>query len=228
MTEIPGSAYSGQHSRNSHGQDFLSIQVIKRRISPRQQLLRDNIVACARELIAIDGANISMEAVAENSGTSRSTLYRYFGSREHLIAEVTLDAGNRLIELLGRHPPAGNTLGERIESLCLNLTRMAETNSTLLACCVTNITSEDPAVIDLQSEIEQLVSGIFKSVRGDTELRNQASVDRTLFRYLLGAFLLATTGKLEFDELAGELTEFCHSLMLDHWDDTAPTAPPID
>ena len=166
----------------------MTIHVIKRRISPRQQQRREHIIACTRDLISVHGATFSMEAVAEASNTSRSTLYRYFSSREHLVSEVTLDAGNRLIDFLSRHPPSGKTLGENVEALCRQINHLAEVNVTLLATCVTNITSEDPAVIDAQAEIEQLVGGIFSGVRGDIQAVNQEMIDKVIFRYLLAGF----------------------------------------
>jgi TetR/AcrR family transcriptional regulator, cholesterol catabolism regulator len=195
----------------------LEVQVIKRRFTPRQKERRDHIVACAQDLLRKNGAAISMEAVAEASGTSRSTLYRNFSSREHLIAEVTLDAGNRLIEYLEQHPPRGDTFGGRIESLCFQISRLGEANDSLLASCVTNIISEDPAVIDSQAVIEELVGRIFRTVRGESKTANQAMVDKAIFRYLLGGFILTTTGKLSYDALASDLTELCRTLMSEQW-----------
>lgn len=200
----------------------MEVQVIKRRISPQQKKRRDHIIECTKRLIIEQGAAVAMEAVAEVSETSRSTLYRYFSSREHLISEVTLDAGYRLIDFLNAHPPAGETVGERVSNLCHQINHLAKSNSTLLASCVSNIGSEDPAVIDAQKEIEQLISGIFKSVLGDIELANEVTVNNALFRYLLGAFMLSTTGKLSFESIAQDLTELCHLLMQDIWDQTYP------
>ncbi|MCB1688011.1 MAG: TetR/AcrR family transcriptional regulator [Halioglobus sp.] len=196
----------------------MEVQIIKRRISPQQKERRQHIIACARQLILEQGATMSMEAVAAMAGTSRSTLYRSFTSREHLIADVTLDAGYRLIEFLEQHPPQGRTVGGKISSLCAQVSTLAAGSSTLLAVCVNNIASEDPAVIDAQHEIERLISGIFGSVLGEVPVANRGKVESTIFRYLLGSFILATTGKLTFDEISTDLADLCRNLLSAVWD----------
>lgn len=193
------------------------IKVFRRRISPEQQQRSQLIVAEASKLVSQHGAAISMESVAAASGVSRSTLYRYYTSREHLLAEVTLKAGYELIELLNSNPPQGDTIGQKIETLCHQLTSMAGVDKVFLACCMSNLMSEDPAVIDAYQETEQLVSGIFGSVLGDVKPALGNMIQTVIFRYLLGSFMLASTGKLDFEEVANELAAICQLLMADVW-----------
>lgn len=194
------------------------VKVIKRRITPRQKAKQLHIIAQATHLLALHGSNVSMEMVGEAAQVSRSTLYRYYASREHLLAEVTLEAGNNLILYLEAHTPKGNTVGARIRFLCKQISEMAESSPLLLAACISNLASDDPAVIDAHAEIEQLISGIFKSVSGDQELNISASIQGAIFRYLLGSFMLATTGKLAFNDLANDLANLCECLMSNIWD----------
>jgi len=196
----------------------MEVQIIKRRVSPAQQQRRDKIIACARLMLAAQGGVIAMEAVAEASGTSRSTLYRNFSSREHLISEVTLDAGRRLIAQLEQKPPAGATVGERITSLCHHISSLAGANTALLGACVYNLSSQDPAVIDAQADIEQLVTGFFTSVLGQQPFAARPELEKVIFRYLLGAFMLGTTGKLDFERIAQEFTTLCQGLLGEEWE----------
>lgn len=193
------------------------IQVIRRRISPEQQARRRHIVAQTIRLLAVDGHAVSMEAVAAASEVSRSTLYRYYTSREHLLAEVTLEAGYNLIRYFEAHPPEGATLGERIESLSRQLVATAAENQVLLACCVSNLLSEDPAVLDAYTEIEDLVSGILGSVLGEANRGRLAPIQGVVFRYLLGAFMLATSGKADFQQVGEEFAGLCRTLLADIW-----------
>jgi AcrR family transcriptional regulator len=61
---------------------------------------REQILTAARELVAERGArtNVTLQAVAERTGITKVTLYRYFPSKEALFAEVaaTLDEGTSL------------------------------------------------------------------------------------------------------------------------------------
>ena len=202
----------------------MEVQVIKRRISPQQQARKDNIIACARQLIMEQGAAVSMEMVAAAAGTSRSTLYRNFSSREHLVADVTLDAGNELIKLLSAIPMPGETVGDNIAWLCEQLARMAKRNTTFLAVCIANLSAEDPAVVDAQEEIEALISRIFAIALGGAVLPDRVIVEQTIFRYLLGSFTLATTGKMTFKAISRDLNSLCLKLMPDIWNDPVSTA----
>ncbi|MCC6222938.1 MAG: helix-turn-helix transcriptional regulator [Thermoleophilia bacterium] len=52
--------------------------------------VRAGIVRAATELLASEGIDVSMAAVAEVAGVGRATLYRYFPSRESLVHAVCL------------------------------------------------------------------------------------------------------------------------------------------
>ncbi len=95
---------------------------------------------------------------------------------------------------------------------------MAESNPGLIAACINNLASDDPAVIDAHAQIEQLIPRIFSCVSGDQELDFSAAVQGAIFRYLLGSFMLATTVKLAFSEVARDLAKLCESLISDLWD----------
>ncbi|QFU75632.1 TetR/AcrR family transcriptional regulator [Halioglobus maricola] len=194
------------------------IVVSKRRVTPQQKAKRLEIIDETRKLLAEYGADISMEMVGAAAQVSRSTLYRYYVSREHLISEVTLEAGNRLVEYLEYDPPKGKTIGARTSYLCAQIVHVAEGSPKLLAACINNLASDDPVVTDAYVEIEQIIPRIFGTVSGTQKLQIAAEVWNTIFRYLFGGFILATTGKLSYSELAGDLAELCKSLLADIWD----------
>lgn len=193
------------------------IQILKRRLSPKQKQRRDRIIQEASALVARDGSAVSMEAVAQASGVSRATLYRDYTSREHLLAEVTLHAGRQLAISLEQFPPPGKTIGGRVEALCRQLIEAASENELFLATCINNLASEDPAVLDTYDEIEALVTVLLHSVLGDLRLKPDNIPTGIVFRYLFGGFLLATTGKMTFEQLGDELVDVCQRLLCDVW-----------
>ncbi len=54
--------------------------------------VREGVIRAAAELLATEGIDVSMAAVAEAAGVGRATLYRYFPSRECLVHAVCLAA----------------------------------------------------------------------------------------------------------------------------------------
>ena len=135
------------------------VKVTKRRLTPQQKAKQLKIINKTTRLLAKYGSQVSMEMVGEAAQVSRSTLYRYYVSREHLVAEVTLEVGNNLISYLELNPPKGKTIGDKIAFLCEQIVFMAEGSPRLLAACVNNLASDDPAVIDAHAEIETTAAG---------------------------------------------------------------------
>ncbi len=56
----------------------------------------EEIKTTARRHLAVDGANLSLRAVARDLGMVSSAVYRYFASRDELLTALILDAYNAL------------------------------------------------------------------------------------------------------------------------------------
>jgi AcrR family transcriptional regulator len=62
----------------------------------------DEIKQSARRHLAVDGANLSLRAVARDLGMVSSALYRYFPSRDDLLTALIIDAYDALGEAVER------------------------------------------------------------------------------------------------------------------------------
>jgi AcrR family transcriptional regulator len=60
---------------------------------------RERLVASARELIAREGPDVSVEEITQHSGLGMGTLYRHFPTKDELIDAVLEDAFAELVEL---------------------------------------------------------------------------------------------------------------------------------
>jgi AcrR family transcriptional regulator len=58
--------------------------------------ITDEIKAAARQRLAVEGANLSLRAVARDLGMVSSALYRYFASRDELLTALIIDAYDAL------------------------------------------------------------------------------------------------------------------------------------
>jgi AcrR family transcriptional regulator len=73
------------------------------RISRQQQARRQEILDVAREILSRDGiSRFQMEVVAEEGGYSRTSIYRYFSSKEDLIADLAIESLELRIDLYRR------------------------------------------------------------------------------------------------------------------------------
>jgi AcrR family transcriptional regulator len=86
----------------------------------RQKLrTRDALIAAARKVVA-EGAVLSVEAVAERAGISRTTAYRYFPNRRQLLAAAHPETAAE--SLLGADPP--EDVRERLDRVIKALTAL--------------------------------------------------------------------------------------------------------
>ncbi|GAA2488479.1 TetR family transcriptional regulator [Winogradskya humida] len=69
--------------------DSMSAASLRARIRAE---MSDEIKAAARKHLAIEGANLSLRAVARDLGMASSALYRYFASRDELLTALIIDA----------------------------------------------------------------------------------------------------------------------------------------
>lgn len=70
---------------------------------------RDKLLAVAVQAFAVDGADVSLEAIARAAGVGIGTLYRHFPTRDALIAAAYQNELDRIVgavpELLAAGPP---------------------------------------------------------------------------------------------------------------------------
>lgn len=73
----------------------MAAQTLRARV--RAEMIEE-IKSTARRHLAVDGANLSLRAVARDLGMVSSAVYRYFASRDELLTALILDAYNSLAD----------------------------------------------------------------------------------------------------------------------------------
>jgi AcrR family transcriptional regulator len=63
---------------------------------------RERLVASARELLAAEGVDVSVDEITRHAGLGMGTLYRHFPTKEELVDAVLEDAFAELVELAER------------------------------------------------------------------------------------------------------------------------------
>ena len=84
-------------------------------LTPRQLARRKRIIAAALELASRGGYDaVQMRDVAASADVALGTLYRYFPSKDFLLAHTWADWSHEIEGYLHRHPLRGNTAADRI------------------------------------------------------------------------------------------------------------------
>jgi len=87
-------------------------------MTDRQLERRKALLEAVMELAAERGIeNVQMKLVAERSGVALGTTYRYFASKEHLLASALVDWHSRLSDRMLAEKPRFTSQAERVDRL---------------------------------------------------------------------------------------------------------------
>lgn len=121
-------------------------EVLTLRFDGAQAHRRAEARRAARELASERGyAGVTMASVAERIGTTRATLYRYFSSKDQLLAEVARDWAAEINDGFRLDPPSGANFAQRVMGALERLMDLATANPGLTSAVVLAATSSDPA-----------------------------------------------------------------------------------
>lgn len=164
---------------------------LTRRFTHEQAEKRAEALRAAAELASQGGYEaVTMAAVADRIGLSRATVYRYFSSKDHLLAEITREWTLRIDEELRRQPPPGKTLSERVAAAFERIIRTSGKNRGLTAALVIAATSSDPAAIDAFPSWSDSVRVYLRTLAGNGKIKNLEDVV-TVLSYVLFSALIA-------------------------------------
>lgn len=128
-------------------------------LSSAQLARRRRVLQAAMELASHGGYDVvQMRTVAQRAGVAMGTIYRYFESKDQLLAAALVDWSDGMVRALDARPPRGGTPAERLIDVIHRASRNIERNSQLTAALVTATTSADPGVRPYQ----QTVAGILR------------------------------------------------------------------
>jgi TetR/AcrR family transcriptional regulator, cholesterol catabolism regulator len=130
---------------------------------------RGRVLEAALELASEGGYDaVQMRDVATRAQVALGTIYRYFTSKDQLLAAALVEWAAELERKLAQRPPVGETPADRVVNVLRRASRAMERNPTLTSALVTALASPDPAVRDCQQEIDKimvtLVSGSLRDV----------------------------------------------------------------
>jgi len=168
----------------------------------------------AREIAAEGGYDaVTMREVARRSGVARATLYRYFSSKDHLLAEVILDVNAELRDELKEHPPCGDTLADRVTDAFARVIRGVQREPKLLTATLRAYFSPDPAVHAVGPEIRKMGSAFLEVGLGDAEVPERAEIARVLGALSFAMLLSLSGGHRTYDEAIDDIRNAARLLL---------------
>jgi len=188
-------------------------------LTKSQAARRSRVIRAAIELAAEGGYEaVQMRDVASRARVALGTIYRYFASKDHLLAAAQVEWVTDLEARVGQRPPRGSTTAERMVEILRRATRAMEREPALTAALVTAMTSPDPGVAQCQREMGQVMGRIQANAFPDgfdpgTEQRIIDALEFIWFSSLLAW----ANGWVAIDDAGERLASAAH-LLLDQYD----------
>lgn len=184
-------------------------------LSRSQHARRARVIEAAIELATEGGYDaVQMRDVAARAGVALGTVYRYFSSKDHLLAAALLEwARNFEGAAQARTMPSGETPVDRLVAVIRRMTRASAREPVLFAALVTAITAPDPAVSECQSQVQHIVSAALSFPLEGVDPEIRAGAVRVLAHVWFSSLLGWVNGWTAMGQVADEL-EFAARLLL--------------
>lgn len=210
----PDSFVSQQQEGRAISEAFEPPEGTQPELTPKQEARRQRVIEAARELATEGGYEaVQMRDVAARAGVALGTVYRYFASKDQLLAAVWADWTAALEQRLRRRPLEGRTMAERVIDFMLRATRPFERRPQLAAALVMSVASPDPRAADYQREIASWMTRIVvETLEGIPDDERQAI--REVLGHVWYSVLLAwVKGRMSTEDMRGLLASACHLLL---------------
>jgi AcrR family transcriptional regulator len=183
-------------------------------LSPPQLARRTRVLEAAIDLAAGGGYEVvQMREVAHRAGVAMGTIYRYFDSKDQLLAAALVDWSDRMAESLEARPPRGATPAERLIDVIRRASRNIERNPQLTSALITGVTSAEAGVRQYQEAVAGSLARILSSGLDAVAPAERDGILRIL-RHVWFAALLGWVNGWRGVRSVGEELEFAARYLL--------------
>ena len=143
---------------------------VPRTLTRAQQARRQRVIDAAMSP-ALDGGYeaVQMRDVAARADVAMGTVYRYFTSKDHLLAASLVHWVEQLDSRLAQSPAQGASPAERVIDALDRALRSMGRQPTLVAAVFTALASPDPAAIECQQQVSVLREGLITRAIGEPQ-----------------------------------------------------------
>ncbi len=183
-------------------------------LTEKQSARRRRVLDAAMDLASEGGYEaVQMRYVAARADVALGTLYRYFSSKDQLLAAVRADWTSALERRLGRQPLQGATRAERVIDFLTRATRPLEKRPRLAEALVLSVATRDPHAAAYQREVSSWMDRIVVEALCDLPA-DDAHAIREVLAHVWNSVLLAwVNGHIEPERMHEILGSTCHLLL---------------
>jgi TetR/AcrR family transcriptional regulator, cholesterol catabolism regulator len=182
------------------------VNVADDRLTTSQFARRQRVLGAAMRLAADGGYDaVQMRDVAASADVALGTLYRYFSSKDHLLAETLVEWTRDLQTRVTREPAQGACEADRVIDIVQRATRNMERQPRLTAALITAMSSPDPAVKPCQAEVGDIMFEVMAAAMPDLDGELRQGVCQVLTHVWFSALVGWVNGWGRGGDVAGEV-----------------------
>jgi AcrR family transcriptional regulator len=189
---------------------------LRRALSARQRARRQRIVDAATRLAAEGGYDaVMMKDVAARAGVALGTVYRYFASKDHLLAESLVGWGRALGARLRQSPPRGAAPAERVAQVFRRMARGVEEQPELGVALTRALLSCDPSALANRSGLSEMMREWIELALDEAPVRDREAVVAVLEHVCFSCMISFVQGHRTPREVGDELERAARLLLGD-------------
>ena len=184
-------------------------------LTSRQLERRERILSTTIGLASEGGYEaVQMRDVASQADVALGTLYRYFASKDHLLAAAWAHWAAQLEPRVTARPLRGDTMAERASDFLRRASRGFERNPRLGAAVLATMSSTDPNVVEPQRQGSDLIARMLLGILEPLPAETSKGISEVLAHVWYSTLLTwVRRGQTDMGEVYRVLDEACHLLL---------------
>jgi TetR/AcrR family transcriptional regulator, cholesterol catabolism regulator len=183
-------------------------------LSPEQQDRRRRLIDAAFELGAEGGYEaVQMRDVSVTANVALATIYRYFSSKDDLLAAAMTEWTTRLRGRVAQSPPRGETAADQMVDVLHRACRAMERQPKLSEALVRALSSADAGVQESNAEVQRQIASMGDGILADLSSERRADVLSILGHVWYSSLVSWANGRRDFASVMTELERAARVLI---------------
>lgn len=175
-------------------------------LSPEQQDRRRRLIDAAFELGAEGGYEaVQMRDVSVTANVALATIYRYFSSKDDLLAAAMTEWTGRLRGRVAQSPPRGETAADQMVDVLRRACKAMERQPKLSEALVRALSSADPGVRASGAEVQRQIASMGDGILAALEPDVRADILAALGHVWYSTLVSWANGRRDFASVMSEL-----------------------